>query len=47
MHLELNVAVALPDAVEAAVKVKDAWAAIKSQTGGSTTMSHLVDEVTP
>lgn len=32
--------------LNAAVEVKAAWAAIKTQTGGSTTMSHLVDEVT-
>lgn len=47
MHLELYVAVAMLNAFNAVVRVKDAWAAIKTQTGGSTTMSHLVDEVTP
>lgn len=44
---DLYVPVAMPNAFNAALKVKDAWAAIKTQTGGSTTMSHLVDEVTP
>lgn len=42
-HLELRVSAAM---LNAAVEVKAAWAAIKTQTGGSTTMSHLVDEVT-
>lgn len=46
-HLELYAPVAMLNTLNAAVEVEDVWAAIKSQTGGSTTMSHLVGEVTP
>lgn len=46
-HLELYAPVAMLNALNAAVEVEDVWAAIKTQTGGSTTMQPSGGEVTP